>query len=95
MNVEHCLAGGAITIKNRSIPLFSNSGFPGQLSGYQHQSPHQRRLLFSEVVQGGNMFLGNDENMGGRLGIDVPESDYFIVCKDNLRWNGLVSNATK
>ena len=44
-------------------------------------------VIGGQFVGGGDVYLGNDQHMHGRLRIDVTKSQYIIIFKHHIRLN--------
>ena len=95
MQVKYGLAGtGPVVHVQAKIfqPLL-----PGYLAGHQQQVAQQRLILCFCIGQLGNRFLGDHQEVGGRLGIDIPESQTLVVFENdiggNLPVSAMVGNA--
>ena len=47
--------------------------------------PHQFPIVFGDVVDGGDGFLGDDQKMDRRLRVDVTEREGEVVFVEDIR----------
>ena len=78
MNVKDGLSGAGPDIVNRAIARL-NVAFAAQLSGDQLHVAKDRRVVSFGFFQSGNVFLGNNEKVRGRLRMNVFEDKNAIV----------------
>ena len=57
------------------------------LSGFEHQVSEDFVILGPGFGDARNGFPGNDQNVGRRLRLDVPEGTDQIVLINNVCWN--------
>ena len=58
-----------------------------QLRGRSHQMSQNRGVRFGRVGHGGHMLFGNDEEVPGRLRMDVGKRKCMLVFEKTLRRN--------
>ena len=77
MQVEDGLSRLGAVIHDQ--PAVFRAVFPGQLRADADDLADERLVLGGNRPRAAEMFLGNDQKMGGRLGGDVPEGNDLIV----------------
>jgi len=83
VNVIYSLPSGVVAVHNDTVAVVRNA-FPGRQFGCgQEQFSDQFGVIRPYVVYGPDVFFGDDQNVRGRLGIDVSEGqDIFIFVHD-------------
>ena len=66
--------------------------FACDLSRRGHQMAHQRRIFSQRLRRRANVLFGNDQQMRGRLRIDVGKADAEFVFVHAVGRNGAVDN---
>src|SRR5436305_8503391 len=87
VNVIHALAGLRSLVKDESVTVAIHLPFVGDAVGHLHHPGQHRTLVPGEIVDGGNVLLGDDEHVGRRHRPDVLEGDDIVVAEDFLRGN--------
>ena len=64
----------------------------GQIAHYGQQMRQDRTIGVRCLCQTGNRFLGNHQNVRGRLGRNVAESQALVIFEDNVRRNLAIDN---
>lgn len=67
-----------VAIHNHPIALFGDALLPGEFGGGQEQLSHQFGMLVLNVIDGPYRLLGNDQDVGWGLGVDVAKSEQFV-----------------
>ena len=82
MQMEHSLAGTGpvvhVEAEIRQPFLFSHP------AGHQQQVPEQGLIRLFSIGQLGNRLLGDYQEMGGRLGIDIPKGQTLVVFENDI-----------
>src|SRR5688572_18125052 len=73
MDVKDGLAGGAVRVHDRSVPVRIDAFLSRNLSGHEREAPEQRRI--ARLIQRRHMLLRDHEYVDGRLRIDVAERE--------------------
>jgi hypothetical protein len=80
-------------IDNHSVAL--QSFCAGNLAGHQEQVTQEITLLLRGRRQRGDMLFGDDENMGGGLGVDISKGKRPLVFLDDARIRFPLDNLAK
>src|SRR5208282_987288 len=91
MQMRHSLAGVGTAIDDNPIPIVQIP-LGGQLLYHHQQMPGQRSIAFGQIGQRRNLLLGNDQDVNGRLRINVFESQAAVILVNNLGGNFPVDN---
>ena len=94
VQMKHGLAGTAAVVDHGAI-AGEQVAFRGQLCRYQLQFAKQRLVSVLRIVQRGKMLSRANQNVRGRLGIDVFEREHVVVFIDKLRGNLLRADFAK
>jgi len=86
MQVKHRLARFRADVQNCPVTVF-NFSFPRNLCGSQVTAADDLGIFMRRILQINDMFLGNDQDVGGRFRIDVLEGVCVLVFIDFLRMN--------
>lgn len=73
MDMEDRLSGIGTGIHHHPIPTLRDALIPGQFFCHEKHLPHNLGFVFGKITHRGDMLSGDDENMGGSLGMDIPE----------------------
>jgi hypothetical protein len=73
MDVEDTLSRLAVRVEDRPVPTLVVAVLLRECSCESEHRSHQRIVLDGQVVQGGDVLLGNNQHMQRRLRIDVLE----------------------
>ena len=87
MNVEHRLPAFAVAVHDQPVAGRIDATLNGEAFGAADQGAEQTRLLFGYIVHGGNVLLGNNENVRRRLRTDVIEREYVLVLVNDVTRN--------
>jgi hypothetical protein len=84
MNVKHCLPSVRVAVRHHAVATLGHAEVPGDGPGRGENVPDDGLVLRGEIVEGLDVFLGNDEKVGGRGGVDVRKRQADIVLKEDL-----------
>lgn len=87
MYVKDRLPGIAVRIENRSIAICRNTTFPRDGRSPSGELADNLVVIGHERIERLDVTFGNDEDVGGRLGIDVVEGEYPVVFVNDGSWN--------
>jgi len=93
--MEHGLACIGACIHNHPVPALSDPLFLRQLLGHQKQLSHQIDVVGAQVVHRGNVFRGDNKDVGRGLGADIPKRDDIGIGSNQIRRDLPVGNSTK
>lgn len=79
MDMIDLLSAEFVAVGHRAEALLGDVQFGGDGDGGGLDFSEQQGLI-DHIVEGGEMFFGNDENVVGRLRVDVPKSVDVIVA---------------
>lgn len=85
VQVKDFLPAIMIAVDNEPIAALCYSLLLGDFPRRQEQPSRHALIFFNEVVDGGNLFVGDDENVYGGYRVDIAESRNQIVLVDNSR----------
>jgi hypothetical protein len=83
MDVEHRLARIGVAVEYHSIASSGVAVLVGQRGASPDQLANEPVIVRTKVVQRGNVSARHDEDVHGRLRVDVPESYDPIVLVDD------------
>jgi hypothetical protein len=78
VKVEDGLSGTGSDVENRAVALL-DVALAGDVGGGEVAAADEFGVCGLSFFQSGEMFLGNDENVCGRLRIDVFESEDMVI----------------
>jgi hypothetical protein len=87
MNVKYILAGGTIAVEHATITRLGNAFLRGDLLRRKKQIADQFSVLRFNVVDRGDVSLGDHQDVCGSLGIDVTEGQYLLVFINDIGLN--------
>src|SRR3984893_13592587 len=74
-------------VDDDAVTALLDTKFLGQITGDEQKLPQDFLIRFRCCSQTRNHFLGHNQNMEGRLRIDVVKSDSVVIFPDNFRGN--------
>lgn len=77
--MENHLACGAVAVEDGAKALGIVAVLGGYLGGDALQFAAEGVVLGGEVIEGGDVALGDDQHMQGGLGVDVFEGQNLVV----------------
>jgi len=86
VQVEDGLAAVAALVEDEPIPIFGQAFVGGNLLGGGKEGGQSGRVLGSEVGHAAQMLVGNDEDVGGGLRVDVAKGGDQVILVDNFSW---------
>jgi len=84
MQMRHGLAAIPAVVEDDAVAGFVETQFTGHRGGLEQQVAEQLLVFGPGVGQAGDVFLGNDEDMGWRFGIDVAEGQDQVIFEDDI-----------
>jgi DNA polymerase III subunit delta len=84
MQVIHLLPAVAVAIDDEPVTSLGNAELAGKVTRHDKHAPDQRPVGVADVVGCGDGLVGDDEDMHGRPGLNVPEGRDFLVAVDNI-----------
>jgi len=88
------LAAVTSGVNHGTITLRESPG-AGDFSGGPHQMTNQRTVLFVDVGNRRNVLAGDDQNVHGRLRVNIRERITLIILVNSFRWNASINDAAK
>lgn len=83
MQVKDHLPGVRTGIDNQPVTGLVNPLLPGKLASDRKQPTDQQLVSFGQVVDRGNMPVGDHQDMCTGNGMDIPEGrDLFVLVKN-------------
>lgn len=80
MKMANRLSAVLPAVHHKTVSLVVESLALGNAGSRQHQGTHFRGVIPGQFRQAADVSPGDDQDMGGRFRVDVPESqDVFIV----------------
>ena len=84
MQMGHHLVGIGARVYHQAIAALGHALAPRQLGGQEDAAAHQLLVLRAQFGQGRDVRFGYDEDMFGRLRIDIPDGDDILILVHNL-----------
>jgi hypothetical protein len=84
VDVENGLARTPIAIQNSSVPTFSVAMLLRECNRAPDHRTHESIVAGSQIVQRGNVPARDDQEVKGRLWIDVLEGDDIAILMDEV-----------
>ena len=85
MDMEDFLPGIPGRVKDDPVAAFSNPFLPGEIPGPEENLPEQGFGSVGGFVEGGEMVLGDDQDVDRSFGPDVLEGEEALVLEKNIR----------
>ena len=83
VEVKNGLAAVAVTVDHQTISFFRKAFLLSQPIGGGNQLSDKRKVILIYFGNTRNMFLGNQNGMNRGLGVNVFESEEFIVFEED------------
>jgi len=74
VDVEYGLARGGARVYDHPVPVLRDPLLSSQFLGHEEQLPHELGVGTLEFGDRCDVISGDDEDVGGSLRVDVPES---------------------
>ena len=87
VDVKNALARRLETVRDEPEAVRVKPSLLGDFGCQKRQPSHQRAIFFGEIVERRNVLFGDDENVGGRLRVQVLEGVKLSVLVDLLARN--------
>jgi hypothetical protein len=87
MDVKDFLARVSPTVQDEPVSRLVDPIFLSEPGGHPDHAAKRRLVRFGHVGDGRNRLVGDDENVGGRLGLDIPERRHQLVLIDKIGGN--------
>jgi hypothetical protein len=87
MQMVNLLATMAPAIYDEPITVLRDPLLFGDVPGYYEQVTEDRFIIRGYIIDHGNRLVGNDQNMGRCLGLNIPERGYPVILENNIGWN--------
>jgi hypothetical protein len=84
MNVKHHLPTVGVTVSHHAVSALGYAQPAGDLLGCQKDVTDDGFVLRGEIVERGDVLLGDNQDVRRGVGVDVPESQADVVLKDDL-----------
>ena len=82
-------------VDDQAVASLINALLLDNLASEAKQVTHQRLILGGQIVDRGNVFIGDNQDVGGRHRVDIAEGGGLLVRVDDLSWRLASNNATK
>ena len=83
MQVRHGLAAVRAVVDDEAVARFVQAEFRGDLGGFQQQVAEKFLVIRRCLGDAWDGLLGNDDDVCGRLRLDVAEGEDGVVFKNN------------
>ena len=84
MQVVDLLTAVAVAVDDQPIAVLRDAFTLGKITRHREQMPDQRLVLISDIVGGGDEFVGNNEDVGRSARPDVAKGRHQLVTIDNV-----------
>ena len=95
VKMKNFLAGITARIEDDPVAALTDPFFPGDLPGPEKDLPEQGFRSVGGVVEGGEVVLGDDQDVDRRLGPDVLEDEDALVLEEDLGRDLLADDAAE
>lgn len=95
MNVIYFLTPVVPAVKDKTVAVLCEAFLTGDIRGGQENVPCKFLVVFLKIVHRWNRFLGNDQDMGGSLGLDIPKGKDKVILVDFVTGNFPVDDLGK
>jgi hypothetical protein len=84
MHVKDLLATVGTAVQDQSVPRLVDPFFFSETGRHPDHAAESRLIGIGHVSEGWNRFVGNNQNVGRSLGLDVPERRYQLILIDEI-----------
>jgi len=84
MQVKHFLPGVSPVVDHQPVAALGDALFAGNLGCDNEHTPQRRFVFRGRVVDGGDGLIGDDQDVNGRLGVDVSESRHLVILVNDV-----------
>ncbi len=85
MHVHDDLVAVGAGIHDEAVAAFNNALFGSELRDDGEHAASHGGVIRRKVICAGEVIIGDDEDMGGCKGIDIPKGGDPLVLKDLIR----------
>lgn len=82
VDVEDRLTGGTVGVEHGPIAFIGVSVLFRDGCGHTLHRAHQRIVVRTQIVQRGDMTARNDQDVQGRLRVDIPDRNDLVILMD-------------
>jgi len=82
VNMEDRLAGGTVGVEHGPVAVVGVSVLFRDGCGHTLHRAHQRIVVRIQIVQCGDVTARNDQDVQGRLRIDIPDRNDLVILMD-------------
>ncbi len=86
MQMAHGLTALISLVDDEAVTLFRQPQIRGNLHRGGEQAIGEVRIGALQLGQTAHVPAGDDQDMGGSLGVDIPEGEEILIGKDVLAW---------
>ena len=76
-----------IAVDNQTVAAVGNAFLLGDFGGHRKEAAQRHFILSRDIIGGGDQFVGHNQNMGRRLGVDIAERGYQFILVNNIGRN--------
>ncbi len=87
MDVKNFLACVGPTVQDEPVSRLVDPLLLSEPGGHPDHAAKRRLVRFGDVGDGRNRLVGDDENVGGCLGLDIPKRCHQLVLIDEVGGN--------
>ena len=87
VDVKDGLPGVLAAVDHQAVAIVQTKFFTGKFRGHAHDVPDERIIRFGQIIERGDLSLGDHEHMRRCLGVDVLKRQALVVFVDDVRWN--------
>jgi len=84
MNVKHRLPTVGVAVRHHPVSALGHAQSAGDLLGHQQDVADGRFVLRGEIVERGDVLLGDDQDVLRGAGVDVLEGQADVVLEDDV-----------
>ena len=84
VQMQDLLVGVLTTVDQQAVAIVGDTFAPGEVSGNDKHVPQCCFIRFGDVVNSRYDLVWNDQDVCGRLRIDVPKSGYTVILKNDV-----------
>lgn len=94
MQVKNRLAGSGAYVQHRAVTIFDRP-LPRNVSGDQVTASKQFGVFCRSVFQAGDVFLRDNQHVGGALRVQILKGKRVLVFENFLGWHFAANDPAK
>lgn len=95
MDMKHALPRLVVGVHHQPVTMLGEALLCGELFGGEKQLADQHGIIALQIIDRGDMFARNDQDVGRRLGVEITKGDDIPIFIDLGGWDLAINNLAK